>query len=130
MFEKIISKTARTLPEPYEFDLTNTPHIQKRLQAIPEEDRVGPVIKMADGMPPRNDLMTKQFKRIVRALGLPDSLRISDNRAGGITEAKALVDPFELRDAAQHTQISTTDRYVRNRSESANNVVAMRAAKR
>lgn len=130
VFEKLISKTANSLPEPYEFDLTNTPHIRERLLQIPEDQRVGPVIKMDDGMPPRNDLMTKQFKRIVRALELPDELRISDNRAGGITEAKTLVDPFELRDAAQHTQISTTDRYVRNRSESANNVVAMRAAKR
>ncbi len=128
-FETVISKTARSLPEPYLFELTNTPEIRKRLLAIPEEQRVGPVIKMADGLPPRSDLMTKQFKRIVRDLELPDELRISDNRAGGITEAKTLVDPYELRDAAQHTQITTTDRYVRDRSSSANKVVRIRSGK-
>lgn len=126
-FETVISKTVRTQPEPYEFDLTNTPDIRERLLQIPEAERVGPVIKMADGLPPRNDLMTKQFKQIVRDLELPEELRISDNRAGGITEAKTLAEPYELRDAAQHTQITTTDRYVRDRSKAANNVVAMRA---
>jgi hypothetical protein len=128
-FETVISKTAKSLPDPYVFDLTNAPEIRKRLLEIPEDQRVGPVIKMKDAIPPRNDLMTKQFKRIVRDLELPEELRISDNRAGGITEAKTMVDPFDLRDAAQHTQISTTDRYVRDRSASANKVVRLRSGK-
>lgn len=121
---KVISKTSHSLPEPYAFDLTNVPDIRRRLLAI--ENRIGPVIVVEDGLPPRNDRATKVFKQIVRALGLPDDLRISDARSGGITEAKGMVDPFALRDAAQHTQISTTDRYARGRSAAANKVVQMR----
>jgi hypothetical protein len=60
-------------------------------------------------------------------LELPDELRISDARSGGITEAKALVDPKTLSHAAQHTQLSTTDLYTRDRSGSANKVIALRA---
>ena len=102
-FTKVISKTARSMPEPYEFDVI--PSIQNRLLKTPEEKRVGPVILGVDGFPPKSDLMTRRFKIIVRHLDLPDSLRIADARAGGITEAKALVDPYTLRDAAQHTQL-------------------------
>lgn len=126
-FEKVISKTRDSLPEPYVFDLTNTPDIRRRLMAI--ERRAGPVIVMQNGMPPKEGVITRNFKRIVRALGLPENLQIRDARSGGITEAKSLVDPYSLRDAAQHTQGTTTDIYVRGRSDSANNVVKIRNRK-
>ena len=126
-FEKVISKTAKSLPEAYKLDLRNTPDIRHRLQAIPAHQRIGPVIVMEDGLPPRADRMTKQFKAAVRACeGIPDNLRISDSRSGGITEARDMVEPMVLRNAAQHTQIGTTDRYVRGRSIDANNVVKLR----
>jgi len=125
-FTKVISKTAKSLPEPYTFDLTNVPDIRERLMAIPKEKRVGPVIVLPNGRPPRDTVLTRAFKVIVRESGLPENLRLSDSRSGGITEAKAMVDPYTLRDAAQHTQSSTTDRYVRNRSDAANKVVKMR----
>lgn len=126
-FTKVISKTADSLPEPYTFDVI--PEIRQRLLAIPEEKRVGPVIVMHDGLPPKHSIITKNFKKIVRFLEMPEDLQIRDNRAGGITEAKSVADPFMLRDAAQHTQVSTTDRYVRGRSEAANKVVQMRRKK-
>jgi hypothetical protein len=134
-FSKVISKTRKSLPEPYTFDLTNVPALRERLMKIPKEKRVGPVVTVRGGKPPSENAVTNGFKRILRHLikdeanahlGLTDSLRISDARSGGITEAKSMVDPMMLRDAAQHTQISTTDRYVRGRSEAANNVVAIR----
>lgn len=130
-FDKVISKTVKSLPEPYTFDLTDVPDIRRRLLAIPEEQRVGPVIKMEDGLPPRSDKLTKQFKTIVREHSdLPDDLRLSDNRSGGITEGKDLVEPMTLRDAAQHKMVSTTDRYVRARSAAANKVVNLRQKSR
>ncbi len=50
-----------------------------------------------------------------------------DLRSGGVTEAKNLtVDPFTLRDAAQHKSVQTTNNYVRDRSSGANKVVKMR----
>lgn len=122
-FTKVISKTRRSMPEPYTFDLT--PDIRTRLQAI--QRRAGPVIILKKtGVPPRAGVVSRGFKELVRDLKLPDDLRMADSRAGGITEAKSLVDPYTLRDAAQHTQSSTTDRYVRDRSTAANKVVQMR----
>lgn len=125
--EKLISKTARSLPQPYVFNLTDVPEIRRRLLAIPEDERVGPVIKMEDGLPPRSEKLTKQFKAIVKANpSLPDHLQIRDNRSGGITEGSELVEPMVLRNAAQHTKVETTDRYVRARSAAANKVVSLR----
>lgn len=50
-----------------------------------------------------------------------------DLRAGAMTEAKSLgADPYMLRDAAQHKEVSTTDKYSRGRSEGANTVVKLR----
>lgn len=126
-FTKQISKTRDSLPEPYTWDVVS--EIRQRLAQTPAECRVGPVITLPHGRPPMNGQVSKGFKRIVRALKLPDELRLADGRAGGITEAKSMVDPYMLRDAAQHTQITTTDRYVRNRSDAANKVVQMRGKK-
>lgn len=126
--EKVISKTARSLPEPYRWDLRNVPEIRRRLLQIPAENRIGPVLVMEDGLPPRSDRLTKQFKAVVRSLDdVPDDLRISDYRSGAITEASSLVDPMTLRNAAQHSQITTTDGYVRGRSSAADKVVVLRA---
>lgn len=128
--EKVISKTAKSMPEAYRWDLRNIPELRRRLMAVPQEQRIGPVIVMEDGLPPRSSRLTKQFKFIVRSIpDVPDDLRISDYRSGAITEARGLVDPMTLRNAAQHTQISTTDIYVRGRSDDADKVVVMRSGK-
>lgn len=67
-------------------------------------------------------------QRIARTA--PD-IKLLDNRSGAITEARAMgADPCILmHDAAQHASITTTDRYVRGRSESADNVVQLRSGK-
>jgi hypothetical protein len=128
-FSKVISKTRKSLPDPYDFDLTNTPDIRRRLLEISKEQRTGPVIVMKNGRPPKNGGITRNFKKIVRDLKLPEALQIRDTRSGGITEAKSLVDPKTLQHAAQHTQGTTTDIYTRDRSGAANNVVKMRATR-
>ncbi|MGR1580688.1 hypothetical protein ACSSNL_04405 [Thalassobius sp. S69A] len=126
-FEKVISKTRDGLTEPYHFNLSDVPEIVRRLSLTPPDKRVGPVICLpGSSKPPKNGIVSRRFKAALRDCKLPDDLRISDARSGGITEAKSLVDPYQLRDAAQHTQITTTDRYVRSRSEAANNVVKLR----
>lgn len=125
-FEKVISKTERSLPEAYNFDLTGTPEIRRRLLAVPAERRAGPVIVLPDGTPPKMGVISRAFKAHVTELKLDPRLQIRDARAGGITEAKTIVDPYSLRDAAQHTQITTTDIYTRGRSDTANKVVSLR----
>jgi len=129
MFSKVISKTSRSLPEPYHFDLTATPHIRERLMKIPTAKRVGPVIIDHTGRPPNNWEVAKTYRTLKTACGLPDDLQLRDARSGGATEAKTMVDPSTLRDALQHTQQNTTDRYLRGRSDSANKVVKLRQAK-
>ncbi|NRB18354.1 MAG: hypothetical protein HRU33_12490 [Rhodobacteraceae bacterium] len=126
-FSKVISKTRDSMPDPYSFDLTNTPDIRRRLSEIPRDQRAGPVIVLKNGRPPKNHVITRTFKAIVRDLGLPEELQIRDTRSGGITEAKTLVDPYTLQHAAQHTQGTTTDIYARDRSGAANNVVRLRS---
>lgn len=90
----------------------------------------GPVIIANRGVPPANHMVTRHFKAIVRDLELREELRISDARSGGGTEAAGLVDGYTMRDAMQHTQSSTTDRYIRGRSARANEVLAARAQMR
>lgn len=126
-FNKVISKTRDSLPEPYRFDLMAVPQIRDRLLAIPEAERVGPVIKTpGKKTPPMRGVISRRFKKALRDCKLPDELQIRDARSGGITEAKSLAQPFQLRDAAQHTQITTTNSYVRDRSTSANEVIELR----
>jgi hypothetical protein len=125
-FTKVISKTRDSLPEPYTFDLSNTPDIRRRLAEVPGQNRTGPVIVLPNGQPPKNGVITRTFKTIVRDLKLPEELQIRDTRSGAITEAKGLADPHSLQHAAQHTQSTTTDIYIRDRSGAANNVVRLR----
>lgn len=124
---KQISKTRDSMPEPYTFDLTHLPDLRRRIMAIPMDKRTGPLIVDQSGLPPKQGMVSKRFKIITRHLGLDEALQIRDGRAGGITEAKAMVDPYTLQHAAQHQNQNTTDRYARDRSGSANKVIEMRA---
>ncbi|MBT8152916.1 hypothetical protein KMP13_03235 [Epibacterium ulvae] len=145
---KLINKTRESLPEPYIFDLTRAPHIRDRLLECPVELRRGPIFVPFKGSPvmqggqfifrkPRKGLIphldgyySRKFKEVVRHLELPEDLRISDMRSGGITEAQSIADPKSLQHAAQHTRMSTTDIYTRDRSAAANNVIELRANSR
>ncbi|MCG7623183.1 hypothetical protein [Epibacterium sp. Ofav1-8] len=136
-FTKVISKTRKSLTEPYTFSLKHTPEIRKRLLLIPQDQRTGPVITMPNGKPPKNGVLSRGFKEALRAVNkarveadldpFPDDLQIRDTRSGGITEAKSLVDPTTLQHAAQHTQGTTTAIYTRDRSGAANNVIQVRS---
>lgn len=128
-FSKVISKTAKSLPEPYRFDLTPLPEIRSRLRMLRQENPVGPVIlsMRAGGLPYTASGWSQAWARLRKAAGLPKNIWMMDIRAGAVTEAKSLgVDPFALRDAAQHASVSTTNRYSRNRSEGANQIVQLR----
>lgn len=126
---KLISKTRKSLPEPYEFELTTVPEIQRRLLNIRPSGRLGPVIiaPRSGGFPYTSSGWSQAWARLRKQEGLPKELWMMDLRAGAMTEAKSLgANPYELRDAGQHKEMSTTDKYSRGRSESANNVVRLR----
>lgn len=132
-FRKVISKTAKSLPEPYTFDLTPLPDLRRRLSDLRPRQPAGPVIVTGRyRLPYDRHAWANAFRRFRVAAGVPDDVQCRDLRAGGLTEASSLggVDPMWLRDAAQHTQTKTTERYVRSRSDAANKVVALRNAAR
>lgn len=127
-FHKTISKTSKSMPEPLWFDLTEAPELRSRLFILSTRGRIGPVIVgERTEMPYTRNGWTEAFIRCRRAAGIPEDVKMMDTRAGGLTEAGQLgLDPFILRDAAGHSQVSTTDRYIRGRSESITKVVRLR----
>lgn len=123
-FRKVISKTERSRPEAMEFEITE--EVRARLQRL-GGGRIGPVITQG-GLPYTRFAWAKTFSAIRKHLGMPETLWLMDARSGAITEAREMgADPFSIRDAAQHASITTTDRYVRSRSESAAKIVQLRA---
>lgn len=127
-FTKVISKTERVEPEPYVFDLSPLPDLRERLHRLRERRATGPVI-VSDrfGLPYDSTSWAAAFRRHRDAAGVPAEVKAMDLRAGAITEAKGMgADPYALRDAAQHRQITTTDRYSRDRSAGINKVVQLR----
>ncbi|MBT9384490.1 recombinase [Pseudooceanicola sp. CBS1P-1] len=128
-FDKVISKTSKSMPDPIRFALTDAPEIRARLSILALRGRSGPVITSErTGLPYTRYGWSQVFRRIRDDLGLPKDLTVMDTRAGALTEAKNLgVDPFILRDAGQHLHVSTTDRYARGRSESIAKVVKLRS---
>ncbi|NOX40530.1 MAG: hypothetical protein GXP05_08445 [Alphaproteobacteria bacterium] len=115
-FEKVVSKTARSAPEPRFFDLVNLPEIQERLAETPADKRVGPVIlsMKRGGIPFTRQGWSQAWARYRKLAGIPEEIWMMDTRAGGVTEAKEMgADPWALRDAAQHANVDTTNRYAR-----------------
>ena len=130
-FKKLISKTEDSLPEEMEF--TATPEVRRRLLLARERTGgVGPVIVCKKrGRPYNLEQRSKLFAKMRTAAGLPKEIWMMDARAGAITEAKGLgADPYALRDAAQHKNITTTDSYARGRSANAARVVELRESGR
>lgn len=113
---KVISKTAKSMPEARTFDLTFLPEIQTRLRLLSTEGRIGPVIRSSRGerLPYTVYGWSQAWARYRKAAGVPEEIWMMDTRAGAVTEAKMMgADPYALRDAAQHSSINTTNRYAR-----------------
>jgi integrase len=125
---KTPSKTedVEALQEPLVFDLTLIPDVRTRLLAMPS--RVGPVIVDRNGMPYRKESWSALFRKFRAAAEVPDTIWMMDTRAGAINDAKRKgASPIELQHQANHASLSTTNRYIRERSESANRVIQMRS---
>jgi hypothetical protein len=124
-FSKVISKTAKSLPETIRFPLDHLPKLRRRLLAL--SPKVGPVILDPHGRPYVAGVLPHMWRKFARAAGVPDDVQMRDIRAGAITEANGMGAQREmLSQAAQHTQITTTARYVRDRDNSVAKVVALR----
>lgn len=131
-FSKVISKTESSLPDPISFSLEDLPKLRRRLASLAApERRVGPVIVITEchdaGMPYQARGWASAWRKYAREAGLPDHIRCMDLRAGAISEADGLGASREvLSQAAQHSQLETTGRYVRNRSKAVAEVIDIR----
>ena len=126
-FEKVISKTRKSIPEP--IHLTVTPEVRARLMLLRNGGGIGPVITSErNGKPYTIYGWSQCFRRIRDDLKIDPNVKMMDTRAGALTDAvRHGADPFAVRDAASHRHLSTTGRYVRTREENANKVVKMRS---
>lgn len=123
---KVPSKTKDKMPEPLVFDLSLVPDVLARLQAMP--NKVGPVIVDKHGMPYRKETWSALWRRFRDEAGVPEAIWMMDTRAGAINDAKRKgASKIEMQHQANHASLATTDRYIRERSESANRVIALRS---
>lgn len=100
------------------FDLTLFGLLFPLLEAVPLDRRTGAIVKGENGLPIRQSSFGKWFRQIARAADIPDEVWNMDARAGGATEAdEAGADIENIRAGLTHTNIATTERYVRRRSE-------------
>lgn len=130
-FQKVISKTERTMPEPYVFDLGAVPYLRERIARARPVEAVGPVFVTRAGLPYDQTTWARVWARYRGLAGVSEEVKVTDLRAGGLTEARmAGAQTFDLRDAGQHADIGTTSRYVRGRSEAHGRVVQLRQQSR
>lgn len=124
---KVASKTAKTAPQAMEFDLMLLPDVRARLQAIPKDQRIGPVIKKANGQPFTKRHWSALFATFRTAAGVPDEVCMMDVRAGAINHAREAGASMEDRQRqAQHASPSTTEIYTRGHDEVRNRVIKLR----
>lgn len=128
--------------KPLEVNLRKAPMVMEELARIagvspanltrdllPTEGPI--IIREATGIPWFPGEYRNHWRKLARAVGIPDSVKNMDSRAGGITEAtEAGADLEHVRHAATHSNISMTQRYSRGAAEKIGNVMDLRAAHR
>lgn len=125
---KTFSKTRGSTGETRSFDLTQVPEIRHRLLTTPPEKRVGPVIiSEKNGMPYTQSGWAQLWRRHREAAGVPDHVQNMDVRSTALTHGKnAGATPFDLRDAAGHSNINTTNIYIRGKDAAVSKVIDLR----
>lgn len=127
VLRKTPSKTQKTTGQSMEWDLALVPDLLARIEALPADQRVGPMIRQNDGRPFTARRWAMVFRRFADRAGVPEEVRSMDLRAGAITEAKNLgASLTDLQHAATHASPSTTNRYVRDREQAGNKVISLR----
>lgn len=127
-FTKTMSKTKDTTGETRTFNLTQVPEVRDLLLQIPIEKRVGPVIvSERHGLPYTKYGWSQAWRRFRKDAKVPDHVKNMGIRSTALTHGKnAGASPFDLRDAAGHSDVSTTNIYIRGKDEAAAKVVSMR----
>lgn len=126
---KAASKTERHDGTAITWDLNPIPGLLDRIASIPEDERVGPVIKR-NGKPFQKETYTGLWRRFAREVGIPDEVQMRDTRAGAINDAMMHgASKLQMQHAAGHLNSDTTERYIRAREQNAQKVIQLRAGK-
>jgi hypothetical protein len=124
---KTPSKTEKYMPEAITWDLSAIHHVIAALRAIPPAHRIGPVIRNTRGNTYDKRSWADTFAKYRALAGVPEEIKAMDVRAGAITDAKRNgATAIQMRDAANHSSVQTTNRYIRDRNASVNQVIQMR----
>lgn len=128
MFSKQTTKRGQVA----EHDTTAYPYLVAMLGRVPENQRIGPIVKdEASGLPYRYRHFARIYRKIATAAGIPATVWNRDARAGGVTEGSdAGADIEHLRHHATHANIATTGRYNRRTVEKTRKVAELRVAHR
>jgi hypothetical protein len=124
---KVPSKTEESMPEALVWDLTPLLDLRRRLSEIPMESRIGPVIVQSNGVPFLSRRWSMLFRKFADRAGVPKEVWGMDTRAGAINHAKRSgASRLEMQHQANHADAKTTERYIRQRSDTANDVIQLR----
>ena len=79
-------------------------------------------------MPYRKDTWSDRFRVHRKAAKVPETIWMMDTRAGAINDAKNKgATKIQMQQQANHANGATTERYIREKSAGANNVLRLRA---
>ncbi len=130
VLSKAASKTIDSDPETIDWDLMLVQDVRARLLDVPPEKRVGPVIVDRKGMPYDRYMWTDLWRKYRKEAKVPDTIHMMDVRAGALNDAKRKgASKIEIQQAANHADGKTTERYIREKSAGANNVLRIRGQK-
>lgn len=127
LFRMETSKTGT----PAKFDLTLYELLWPLLQAVPQAERTGAIVKGHDGQGIKEGRYRKLFRQIATQAGIPAHVWNMDTRAGGVTEAlEAGADIGQVSRAATHSKEAMTARYAREVAQPIAEVAEIRKARR
>jgi site-specific recombinase XerD len=118
--------TSKKLKE-IELNLNLAPMVVEELKLIPNVEKGPVIIYEGSGTPYIAHQFRRLWREVANAAGVPKSIRNMDSRAGAITEATMAGAALEdIRHAATHSDIATTQRYARDSAGKTAKVMQMR----
>jgi hypothetical protein len=114
------------------FDVTAYPLFMRALEAVPENERAGPLVVDDEGMPIRRRNYQDLYRDVANAAGVPRAVWNIFARHGGVTEAhESGADLVDIGKHAQHRDLNTTNRqYIVPSIETSRRVARARVAHR
>ncbi|MDB5091806.1 MAG: integrase, partial [Mucilaginibacter sp.] len=114
------------------FDVAEYPLFQLALAAVPEAERIGPLVSVVPGEPVRRRFYADIYREVANAAGVPRGIWNARARHGGVTEGKESgADIVDVSKHAQHSDVGTTvNDYFVATLDTTRRVIRSRVAKR